>query len=157
MAFFVSMDKPMRGYQVPEIQNTIFQVSLDVRIQNINYGQHLGHDALISLLHEARLQLLSAHQYSELNVEGKGMLVTNLYINYLQEAFYGDRLQIEIGVRSMTHATLDLLYAVYNTKTHNKIARAETTMAFFDPARRKVCKIPQAFLEKLQKSPSHGA
>ena len=29
---------------------------LTVRVTDMNYGRHLGHDALVSLLHEARMQ-----------------------------------------------------------------------------------------------------
>lgn len=33
---------------------------LTVRVTDMNYGRHLGHDALVSLLHEARMQAFAA-------------------------------------------------------------------------------------------------
>ena len=34
----------------------VFRTELDVRITDINYGRHVGNDALLGLLHEARLR-----------------------------------------------------------------------------------------------------
>ena len=35
-------------------ETTLFTHELSVRITDLNYGNHLAHDSLISLLHEAR-------------------------------------------------------------------------------------------------------
>ena len=43
-----------------------FSTTLRVRVSDINYGGHLGNDALLSMLHDARLQYLQAMDYSEL-------------------------------------------------------------------------------------------
>ena len=45
-------------FKIPSIQKIAFTTTLDVRISDINYGNHLGHDSLISLLHEARMRFL---------------------------------------------------------------------------------------------------
>ena len=50
-----------------------FSVILPVWVSHINYGQHLAHDALIGLLHEARVRWLSSLSLSELDLgEGVG-------------------------------------------------------------------------------------
>ena len=36
----------------------IFSTDIAVRISDINYGGHLGHDSIISLIHEARVRFL---------------------------------------------------------------------------------------------------
>ncbi|MEC9409439.1 MAG: hypothetical protein VYD52_03175, partial [Pseudomonadota bacterium] len=45
-----------------------FSTHLTVRVSDINYGNHLGNDRMISLLHEARLRYLHDHDFSEFNI-----------------------------------------------------------------------------------------
>jgi acyl-CoA thioester hydrolase len=51
---------------IPE--HTIFTTDIAVRITDINYGNHLGNDALVSILQEARMQWLTSNNYTELNI-----------------------------------------------------------------------------------------
>src|SRR3990167_7302146 len=85
-------------FKIPSIQKIAFTTTLDVRISDINYGNHLGHDSLISLLHEARMRFLKQCNYSELNIENLGSLVTHLSVDYLNQAFYAIKMIIHIGI-----------------------------------------------------------
>ena len=40
--------------------NPIYRVSVPVRITDINYGNHLGNDSMVSIIHEARMSFLKA-------------------------------------------------------------------------------------------------
>jgi len=42
-----------------------WSTDLTVRIQDINYGNHVGNDAFVSLLHEARIRYFNQLGYSE--------------------------------------------------------------------------------------------
>lgn len=86
----------MINFRVANIEHILFTTEVEVRISDINYGNHLGHDSLVSLLHDARVKLLRSHQYTELDVEGCGFLLTKLFVNYKRQSFYGDLLQIVI-------------------------------------------------------------
>ena len=44
---------------------------LTVRVTDMNYGRHLGHDTLVSLLHEARIQAFAALGLTEWDMGGK--------------------------------------------------------------------------------------
>lgn len=135
--------------KVPTLTQAIFSTALEVRISDINYGNHLGHDSLISLLHEARIRFLNHYGYSELNIEGLGILVTNLAVNYLGEAFYGNKLIINMGLDEISRTSIDLVYHVIESEKNKDIAKALTTITFYDYQKRKVAKIPQAFLSEM--------
>ena len=45
-----------------------FSTELRVRITDVNYGGHMGNDALLGLLHEARVQFLAHYGLSELDI-----------------------------------------------------------------------------------------
>ena len=73
--------------QLPETFS--FQTEIPVRITDINYGNHLGNDAILSMMHEARVQFLQSLGYTELDVEGAGMIMADTAIIYKGEGFYG--------------------------------------------------------------------
>jgi len=51
-----------------------FVTEIPLRITDINYGGHLGNDALLSLLHEARVQFLRQYGFTEMNVDGRSII-----------------------------------------------------------------------------------
>ena len=139
----------MSDFKIPNLKKVIFHTILEVRIDNINYGNHLGHDSLVSLLHEARVRFLRELGYSELDICGSGILINNLVVNYINEAFYSDKLIINIEIGDITRTSMQLIYQAINQKTEQEIARALTTMIFYDYQKSRVVKIPQSFLSSL--------
>ncbi len=122
-----------------------FDVEIDVRIGDINYGGHLGNDALLRLMHEARLALLGRYGLSEINCGGAGLIMRDVEVVYLAEAFHGDRLRFSLGVDAVGRTGADLYYHVVRLADSREIARARTGMAFFDYERRKPARTPDAF------------
>lgn len=88
--------------------------------------------------------------YTELNIEGVGILVTNLAVNYKGEGFYSDRLLINLGMGDLSKVSLELLYEVHNQDTNKQIATALTTLTFYDYRKSTIVQIPQPFLQALE-------
>ena len=133
-------------------ENTIHTLTIPVRITDINYGNHLGNDALVSILHEARVHWLHSLNYTELNIEGKSIIMNELVVNYLKEMFYGDVIQIELSVGDITSIGFELYYRMNVNKNGENIhsAIAKTGLIFFDYSAKKTSSIPNAFLEKIK-------
>ncbi len=136
--------------KIPAIQKSIFSTRLTVRIQDINYGQHLGHDSLVSYLHECRVEWLRSLGYTELEIDGAGILITELAVNYMNQAYHADEMIIHIEVGQIKKASMQLIYQVRLLSKDIEIARAYTNMAFYDGKSRKIARIPDPFLESLQ-------
>ena len=126
-----------------------FSTEIPIRITDINYGGHLGNDSLLSLLQEARLRFLQEHAYSEKDVEGSGIIMLDAVVLYKSEAFYGDTMRIEVAVTEVTAFGCDLLYRVSQKASGKEVARAKTSIAFFDYAKRKVVEVPDGFRSKF--------
>jgi len=135
----------MQRFKIPPIENPKFITNLEVRISDINYGNHLGNDSLVSLLHEARIRFFKEYNLSEINADGIGVLVTTLVVNYKGQAFHGDSLEIKIAAEQSSATSIDLMYEL--TKKHNQkeVARAINTVTFYDYNLKKVVKIPDEF------------
>lgn len=123
----------------------LFRTEIPVRISDINYGNHLGNDAVLSLMHEARLQFLGQYGFRESDVGGAGVIMVDSVITYLSQAYYGDLLTIEVAVADLNKYGFDLFYRIMNVRTEKEVARAKTGMLCFDYAKGRVVSVPQAF------------
>ena len=118
----------------------IFTLQIPVRISDINYGNHLGNDSVLSILHEARMQGLATLGFTELVVGGHGLIMADMMIAYKNEAFYGDVLIICMYAVEITEKTFDLLYRVTVERVGmvKEVAHAKTAMVCYDYGSRKV-------------------
>jgi acyl-CoA thioesterase FadM len=116
----------------------LFASQLPVRITDLNYGGHLGNDALLSLLHEVRVQLLAHLGTAEVDQVTKlGFIMADVAVEYKAEAFYGDVLTFEVGASDLSKYGFDLVYLVKN-QAGREVARAKTGMLCFDYNTRKL-------------------
>jgi acyl-CoA thioester hydrolase len=137
---------PRIKLEMPE--KYIFSTSMPVRISDINYGNHLANDALLSIIHEARLQFLNSLGYSELDVAGVGIIMGDVAIIYKTQAYYGDTLKIEMAVSGFSRKSCDFFYRI--TKDDDKIvALCKTGIVFFDYNQGKPVSIPGQFVDKI--------
>jgi acyl-CoA thioester hydrolase len=125
----------------------IFTIDIPVRITDINYGNHVGNDALVSIIHEVRMQWLRTHNFTELNIGGAALIMADLSVEYKAESFYGDILNIAISIGEITKISFEIFYEVTTTRNDKKIliSNAKTGMVCFDYTRRKVISIPEIF------------
>jgi acyl-CoA thioester hydrolase len=131
----------------PEQNSALYSTIIAVRIGDINYGGHMGNDAVLSLIHESRMQMLHTWGYTELEVAGTGLIMADVMIAYKGEAFYGDKLDITIYATELTEKSFDLLYDIKNGE--KDIAHGKTGMLCFDYKARKIAVMPDVLKNRL--------
>ena len=119
---------------------------IPVRIGDINYGGHVGNDAILSIIHEARMQTLAGAGFTEMNTGGHGLIMGDVMIAYRAESFYGDMLQVDVFADEISARSFDLLYRVASGREGRQvlIAEAKTGMVCFDYSTRKIVEISDA-------------
>lgn len=124
----------------------VFCCPLNVRVSDINYGQHLGHDTLVSLLHEARCRWLAEAGLSETSLDGGsvGWVVAELAVNYTAEAFYPDTLSIELAIGQVGRKGVEVYHRVVRGEDQT-VAIAKTGLVFFDFTTHKAVEVPKKF------------
>ncbi len=122
-----------------------FTTRLEVRIGEVNYGRHLGNDAMLSLLQEARLRFLAAAGFSELDAGGPSLILTGIAIRFLRQAFHRDELEIGVAAVEPSRCAFALVYRVTRAADGAEIARARTDMACFDYERQKPARMADRF------------
>jgi len=131
--------------------NYSFSTEMPVRISDINYGGHLSNDAVLSMVHEARVRYLNSYNYTELDIEGVSIIMTDSAIVYKAEGFHGDQVQIDVTVGDFNKYGCDIYYLLSNKKTAVEIAHAKTGIVFFNYNERKVVGVPQGFKNSICK------
>ncbi len=130
----------------------LFSTEIPIRITDINYGGHLGNDAVLSLVHEARIQFLQHFGYSEFDIEGVGIMMTDAVVVYSSEGFYGDFLIVDVGAVDFQSSHCDIMFRLTNKGTGKEVARAKTGIAFFDRQKRRIAPLPELFRKKCESS-----
>ena len=141
---------PRIEVNVPD--NFIFETPYTVRASDLNYGNHVGHDTILTIMQEARVQLYRSFGYvNELNLEGSvGQVIADVAVQYKSESFLGDELLIKVGVNDFSKYGFDMYFLITNKATGKEVARGKTGIVCFNYETRKVASIPQHLREKLQ-------
>lgn len=129
-----------------------FTTTIPVRITDINYGGHLGNDTLLSLIHEARMQFFKHHGYTELNLGGVGVIMSDVGIQFKSELFYGDVVIASVTTGAFSKVAFDLYYKLEKRSGENTVlvAAAKTGMVCFDYEKRKTVAVPEEVVNKIR-------
>lgn len=129
-------------------ENVSYTATIPVRITDLNYGNHVGNDAVLSMIHEARMQFLTHFGFTELNCAGVGLIMSDVGIEFKKEIFYGDTLSVQIAAVNFTSVGFDLFYRLFN-KENTVVALAKTGMICYNYEAKKIAAVPAEVKEKL--------
>ncbi|HEX7847664.1 MAG TPA: thioesterase family protein [Chitinophagaceae bacterium] len=131
--------------------NFSFSTSIPIRITDLNYGNHVGNDAVLSIIHEARMQFLGHFGYTEMDFAGVGMIMSDVAIEFKNELFYGDILIASVVATEFSKAGFDLYYKL-EKETNGKrilVAAAKTGMVCYDYDLKKIVAVPEEAKTKI--------
>jgi len=130
-------------------QSFQYSTEVAVRITDLNYGGHVGNDSFLSIIHEARVRFLHSLGYSEIDIDGVGIIMVDSLINYLKECFYGDILKIEVAIDNIDDRSCDFFYKITDLKTGKPVVNAKTGILFYDYKDNKKALMPEKFKNKI--------
>jgi len=126
-----------------------FSTEMPIYIGHINYGNHLDNAQLISLVSEARVRYFKSLGYTELNIEGVGIVVADVAAQYRSEAFHGETLIIEMAANDFNKYGCDLVWRLSDKASGREVARGKHGIMFFDYSVRKPALVPPAFVARF--------
>lgn len=122
---------------------------LKVRVTDINYGGHLGNEALLGLIHEARAAFLQKLGFNTVK-KGEdllGLIIADINVNFKEEAFAGDQLMIDCQIGEVTPKSFRLFHRIRREK--DVVALVETGLIAYDYQDRKIASLPKGFPQGL--------
>lgn len=128
-----------------------FTTTIAVRITDLNYGGHVGNDTILSLIHEARVQFLRHHGYSELDLGGVALIMGDVAIEFRSEIFYGDKLMASVAAGAFSRAGFEIFYKLEKETDGRMIpvAFAKTGMVCYNYTLKKVVSVPEGLSTRL--------
>jgi acyl-CoA thioesterase FadM len=121
-----------------------------VGISDLNYAKHLDSVAMVNILHEARLQMLADLGFTEGNIYGLGLVVTDFAIEYCAESFANDTLIIDVSLGEFNRYGCDIGYIVTNGALDQIVCKAKTGVVFMDFDKHQLADVPAAFKTRLE-------
>lgn len=129
--------------ELPE--KCIATFKIPVRITDINYGNHVGNDSLVAIIHEARMQFLHHYGYTEMDVCGTSLIMNELLVEFKNEAFYKDIIEVKIFMGEIFKIGFEFFYSLYaiRNKLSLLIANAKTGMVCFNYEGKNLQHVPE--------------
>ncbi|HAF53931.1 MAG TPA: thioesterase [Thauera sp.] len=122
-----------------------FSTTIPLLISHINYGNHLDNAQLLGIVSEARLRLLKSLGYTELDIEGVGIIVADAALQYRSEAFHGESMRVEMAASDFNAFGCDLVWRMSEAEGGREVARGKTGIVFFDYRTRSKAPTPAGF------------
>lgn len=132
------------------LDHYFFSTMLVIRVDDLNYADHLSNDRILTYAHQARVEFLAAWGYTELEMAGVGIIMTDAAVVYKSEGHLGDKLQIEVGLDDLSRVGFDLYYRIINIATQKEVAQVKTGIICYDYTLKKVVTIPKEVVQKIE-------
>jgi acyl-CoA thioester hydrolase len=132
------------------IPNTpaLYEGCLDVRVGDLNYGDHVGNDRYLLYAHEIRMRYLTKIKQTEKNFFGESIIMNDSACQYRGEAFFGDQLNYQLWAEDYQSFGLDLIYRIYHIE-RGDIAYIKTGIVFYDYKKKKLTPAPENLEERI--------
>jgi acyl-CoA thioester hydrolase len=123
----------------------IASITIPVRITDLNYGNHVGNHAMVAIIHEARAQFLNLHGFTEMNAGGTSLIMNELLVEFKNESFYNDVLEIKIFCGEISRVSFELFYLITVKRNEEEIiiAHAKTGMVCYNYSDKKIEMLPE--------------
>ncbi len=125
-----------------------FSISMTVRTTDLNYGNHVGYQTYFSYFQEARSAYLGQFGYTELDIEGYGMIIGEANCRYKRELFLNDSIRIACCITEIKSKRFVMQYEISNKE--EVCAEGFTKNLCYDYQVKEVVQWPDAFVSKIQ-------
>lgn len=143
----------MARIQITLPDSFTFSTNVPLYTHHINWAGHLDNALLLTVVSEARVRYFKSMGYSEANVEGHGIIITDAAVQYLAEGFYGDVMRVDMAFVEPNKYGGDLVWRMACQADGREIARGKTGFILFDYSCKKPALLPVAFLKKAMSLP----
>ena len=130
----------------------IYTHHINVRISDLNYGNHLSFNSLAGMLQECNVRWLKSINLNstEINIQDNiAWMVKELNIKYISEAFYDNNLVISMYLKSTRQTSITIHYEIDNKTLHKKTSIATCELVFVSTILKKITPIPSCISHAL--------
>ncbi len=133
-------------------KSPLFTTKIRVRFSDVNIGNHLDYASLLEIVGNARAQFFKSHSCNELDIDGIGVIVKNLYVDYLAEGEFDELFEIKLYITDVKGTSVNMLFLVKSIDYSRDVAKIVKKLVFFDYQKRKICPVPNKFINMIDSS-----
>ncbi len=131
----------------------VFETVMRVRNTEIDVGQHLTLESLITLLAEARARFLYSRGIKEINSDYQGLIISNLQLNVISRVRAREELLFEVGVEQISDKSGDMAIKVTRMYDGSLVAKARKSFIQYDYRSNKAISFHDDIKEALEQKP----
>ncbi len=125
-----------------------FTTAYQVRISDINYGNHVANSAVLNFFQDARIRYLATiGDFTEFDISGCGIILPEANVQYKAEMFLADELVIGVKISKLGRSSMTMEYQI--ERGDKVTACGSTALIAFNYQRRKPCRLPQLFKDAV--------
>ena len=109
-----------------------FKVILKVRVDDLNYGNHMANQQFLVFAQQARIQFFEKYGFSELDFGGTSLIQADAAIQFKGEGHLNDEIEIEVAAKQEGSSSFNMYYRFYNTTKSAEMAFVRTALVAFN-------------------------
>ncbi len=130
----------MKGYP--------FSITLTVRAGEVNYGGHVGFQQFLTYFQEAHIAYFRQWGYSELDIEGAGIIVGEANCRYMRELLLQDTIEVGCRISELRSKRFTFQYRI--ERDRSVCAEGHTHIFCFDYTAKRVIPLPGNFVRVVR-------
>lgn len=110
----------------------VYSTEIEVRVSDLNYGNHLANQQFLAYAQEARVRLFAKYNFTELDFGGVALIQADAAITFRGEGHLGDVVQIEVALEQTGSSSFNVFYKFTNKTKDKPMAEIRTTIVCYD-------------------------
>ena len=113
-------------------QTWSFKTTIEVRVTDLNYGNHMANQQFLAYAQEARVKFFERYEFTELDFGGTSLIQADAAIVFKGEGHLADQVQIEVAAEKVGGSSFNLYYRFTNLTKNRPMAEIRTVLVCFD-------------------------
>jgi acyl-CoA thioesterase FadM len=109
-----------------------YSTEIEVRVSDLNYGNHMGNQQFLAYAQEARVRFLAENGFTELDFGGVSLIQADAAITYSCEGRLGDQIKIAIATEVTGRSSFNVFYQFTNLTQGKHMANIRTALISYD-------------------------
>lgn len=124
--------------------------TMTIRVTDINHAGHLGNEALLGLVHEARTHFLKSLNFDTIvgNQQPIGLIIADMVVNFKAEGFAHEEVSVDNQIDELAQKSFRLFHRI--RREGQVLALVETGLVAYSYSARQATHLPVGFLSALQ-------
>jgi acyl-CoA thioesterase FadM len=124
-----------------------FSTEIEVRVTDLNYGNHLANQQFLAYAQEARVRFFATYGFTELDFGGVSLIQADAAITFKGEGHLGDIVHVDVALEKTGGSSFDVYYRFTNSTKGKPMAEIRTALVCFDYEKGKAVRMTQRALD----------